>query len=421
MRVALGIFVVVLSACGSDSKGGPSLGNGGSAGAPAGGAGGQAPGTGGSSGGGAGGSGVGGGGAGGTGQTGGAASTLPRVYPPVRRATPTALIANPSYVAEAEAFRLALEVSASETERAAQAGGVNLAVAVQERFYSGGPTELLRIVKQLDDRVQGMNLDASAHACLSAAPQTLTYALPGGEVFEVKLQCLQSFGAPGSSAGWVGFGLVPASGGSSGSPEADTDIDAGALIDAGSIRADAGSADAGSDTDSGRDFYLVEGQPGGNGGAYHIDRWGNVEAWIAVAERDIPANSQVIMHLATRRAAGTLELALAGSGVGFCAAHLKTNSEFLYVSGKTNAPPPPGTQQAVGTQYCDAPRAGCFRADNLVTDLGGDSTSCSTVGAGSFELGTELDADGANDAGVNVAPGEIYTYFSEEPAGIPAF
>src|SRR5204863_1088492 len=126
--------------------------------------------------------------------------------------------------------------------------------------------------------------------------------------------------------------------------------------------------------------YLIEGQEGGNGSAYHIDRHGNVEGWIAVAERDIPGNSQVIMHLRTDKTAGTLELALAGSAVGFCAAHLKTNPEFLFVSGKTNAPPPPGTMQAVGTQYCDAVRSGCFRADDLATDLGGDSGSCTAIG-----------------------------------------
>lgn len=416
MRVALGLLVAVLAGCASDSKDGPSLGNGGSA--PEGGAGGDARGG---AAGSSGRTGMGGGGAGGSAPIGGGgdASVLPRVYPPVRNATPTALIGNPSFVAEPQAFRLAFEAAASAPARAAQQSGVNLAIAVQERFYSGGPTELLRIVKQLDDRSQGLNLDASAHACLGAAARTLAYPLPGGEVFEVKLQCLQSFGTPGSNGGYLAFGLVPASSENVG-PETNSDVDAGAGADAGT-GADAGSADAGSLADSGRDFYFVEGQPGGNGGAYHIDRWGNVEAWIAVAERDIPSNSQVIMHLVTRRAAGTLELALAGSGVGFCAAHLKTNSEFLYVSGKTNAPPPPGTQQAVGTQYCDAPRAGCFRADDLGNDLGGAATSCSAIAAASFELGAELDADGSSDAGASVTPSEIYTYFSEAPADVPAF
>src|SRR6185295_3582928 len=81
---------------------------------------------------------------------------------------------------------------------------VNLATVVQERFYSGGPTAILRVVKALDDRVQGLDTDPSAHECLTAAPVPWTYSLPGGPTFTVKLQCLQEFGAPGSpGAGWL--------------------------------------------------------------------------------------------------------------------------------------------------------------------------------------------------------------------------
>jgi hypothetical protein len=116
-----------------------------------------------------------------------------------------------------------------------------------------------------------------------------------------------------------------------------------------------------------------------------------------------------------------LELALAGSGVGFCAAHLKTNPDFLFVDGKTNAPPPPGTEQAVGTQYCDAARSGCFQASDLGTDLGSESTSCTGIGSSSFDLLVALDADTSADAGDNVVTTEIYGYFNEMPTGVPDF
>ena len=128
------------------------------------------------------------------------------------------------------------------------------------------------------------------------------------------------------------------------------------------------------------------------------------------------------MHLQTAKAASTLELALAGSGVGFCSAHLKTNPESLFVSGKTNAPPPPDTEQMVGTQYCDAERAGCFQASDLATDLGADAATCGAINSASFALTVTLDADTTADAGAaNVTPGSIYTYFSEQPAGISEF
>jgi len=350
-----------LSACSSDSASknpGEGIGKGGAGGGPTGvaGAGGA---------GGASSMQSGGGNAGSAGHTaGGTALTLPQVYAAVRAATPTALIASGSALWLGPQGELG-------TARQALEGGVNLATAVQDRFYSGGPTDLLRIVKDLDDRVQG---------------------------------------------GWVGFGIVahePADAGASDSAESASD----AAVDAGA----AGDGDAGVPF-PGRDFYLVEGQTGGNGGAYHIDSNGNVEAWIAVAERDIPANSQVLMHLRTAHVAKTLELALAGSGVGFCAAHLKTNPASLFVTGKTNAPPPPGTEQMVGTQYCDADRAGCFQASALDTDLGADSATCNAMGASSFALTVALDADTTADAGSpNVTPGSIYTYFSEKPAGVSEF
>jgi hypothetical protein len=91
------------------------------------------------------------------------------------------------------------------------------------------------------------------------------------------------------------------------------------------------------------------------------------------------------------------------------------------VSGKTNAPPPPETQQTVGTQYCDATRSGCFRATDLATDLGGDASECAAIGPSSFDVGVELDSDSSADAGVNVVTTDIYSYFNQMPAGVPDF
>jgi hypothetical protein len=414
MRRALGLILVTVFACSDDSKGGgiTDHATGGSAGSgPSGGGPGGAAGTAGVP--------VGSGGtqaAQGGSNAGSSTFTLPRVYPPVRAATPTALVAGTSYAAQP--FRGGPDQPGFGTARQALSA-ISLATAIRERFYSTGPTDLLRIVKAVDDRVQGLDLTVAAHPCLATPPVEHTYVLPGGQTFQVKLQCLQHFGTPGANSGWVGFGRVrpvSADAGASGVAATSVAVDASVPADAGS-----GAGDAGSTATDGSDFYLIEGQEGGNGGAYHIDGQGNVEGWIAVAERDIPANSQVIMHLRTDNAAGTLELALAGSAVGFCAAHLKTDPTFLFVSGKTNAPPPPGTTQAVGTQYCDEPRSGCYRADNLATDLGSESVSCAAIGPSSFREGVELDSDTSADAGVNVVTTDIYSYFSQMPAGIPDF
>jgi hypothetical protein len=412
MRIRFGLTCLLAWACSNDS-GGSKPSTEGRAGAS-----GTAVSQGGASGaagspGGGGVSGTPGSGTGGSAGTGNASIALPEVYPPVRAATPTALLGNSGLSAQSAAFR---QLASGDLGTARQAlGELTLGTAIQQRFYSTGPTDLLRIVQALDARVQGLDVNGPGHACLSTAPVAVTYALPSGETFSVALQCMQRFGTPGSNAGWVGFGIVPA-----------VTVDAGVgadLSDSGtSLASDAATpSDAGAGPSGGSDFYLIEGQEGGNGGAYHIDPHGNVEAWIAVAERDVPANSQVIMHLRTSAAAGTLELALAGAGVGFCAAHLKTDAGYLFVDGKTNAPPPGGTEQAVGTQYCDEARTGCFDATDLATDLGAASASCAAIGPSSFDIDVALDADTSADAGVNVVTSDIYTFFNQMPVNVPDF
>lgn len=322
-------------------------------------------------------------------QSGGGASNtpidLPRVYPPVRAATPTALIADPSYAAPVAHSRRHQMMGAP----------INLAQAVRERLYSPGPTSVLRIVHELDGRVSELDPRPSEHPCLTTAPVATTYSLPGGETFTVKLQCLQTFG---DGSGWLAFGFDSAL--------ATPTTDAAMLVpDGGVLGADGG----------GNNFYLIEGQDRGLGGAYRIDRTTqNVEAWIAVADNRVPENSQTLMHLVTDKAAATSELALAGSNVGFCGAHFKAGADFLFIAGKTNAPPPPG---ATGTQYCDVLRTGCFATGALTTDLGGDAAACAPLTA--FSIHTELDA--SSDPGANVIPSNVYTYFSHPPTGVPAF
>jgi hypothetical protein len=363
---------------------------------------------------------------------GGASIMLPKVYPAVRAVTPAALIADPAY---AQALTAIAQLDPGDTmpgsnpdagmilpdggsapnpggtgpnpgdtmpgnmNPGGMPGEVSLGMAVQQRFYSPGPTSLLRIVKDLDDRVAGLDPRPAKHPCLTAAPIARTFALPGGQTFTVKLQCLDSHGSD-----WVAFGfgtaLAPSDAGAS-------DDDAG-VPDGGALGADGG----------GDDFFLVQGQSTGNGGAYHVKRsTGDVEGWITVADSQSPGNSQVVMHLLTNKAAGTLELVLGGSAVGFCGAHLMTGADAIYVRGQTNAAPPPGAP--AGSQACAATRAGCFAASSLAIDLGAMSATCGAIGDGAFRITTDLDA--SPGASANVTPGMIHTYFSTVPAGVPAF
>jgi hypothetical protein len=268
-----------------------------------------------------------------------------------------------------------------------QPGAIQLATAIQERFYSAGPTSLLRIVKELDDRVAMLDTNTARHPCLTEEPVASSYALPGGQTFGVKLQCLERSGST-----WLAFGF-----------------DRAASADAGNVT-----------TDASNDFYLVTGQESGMGGAYRIEgKTGNVEAWITVADENAPTNSQVILHLLTNKQAGTLELSLAGSGVGFCAAHLKTNADYLWVSGKTNGAAPPGTDVPAGTQYCDAVRSGCFAATALASDLGAAASNCADIASDTFAIHEILDA--SSDAEGNVNPATLYGIFNTVPAGVATF
>lgn len=320
---------------------------------------------------------------------------VPRLYPLVRASTPTELIGDASFQAQAYMIQPSGGVGVLPQ---ALGGAINLAVAVRERFYSMGPTALLRIVKDLDDRVAGLETDPDKHPCLGAAPVERIFALPGGQQFVVRLQCLQNFGNPGDpGAGWVAFGFASPGGGA--------------------VDADAGMDGDGGVEDAREAFYLVEGQEGGMGGAYRV-QGDDVEAWIAVADSNAPMNSQVIMHLMTHKMPATSELALAGAGVGFCSAHLKTSTDFIFIEGKTNGAPPPGTPMMPGVQYCDDARAGCFAVSDLATELSGDDAHCRPISS-SFQIRGRLDASA--DAEANVTPSSIYMYFKQRPTGVTAF
>ena len=314
---------------------------------------------------------------------------LPQVYPPVRDVTPVQLIADGQAAGGLPREGLA---GATILGRARQRQvPINLATVVQERFYSTGPTDILRILAALDDRVLGLDTDPATHECLTASPAAWTFALPAGQSFSVKLQCLQELGTRGAAgAGWVAFGFDRAA------------------------AADAGPAAA----SNGNDFYLVEGQESGNGGAYHISgATGSVHGWLVVADRGAPLNSQVLLELLTDEPAATLELSLAGSAVGFCGAHLKANPDHLFVQGRINAPPPPGAPMT--GQYCDARRAACYSTGALDTDLGESSPECAALGPAAFAIRTELDA--STDAAANVRPAELWRLFSQRPTGVAAF
>jgi hypothetical protein len=310
---------------------------------------------------------------------------VPRIYPLVRAGTPTGLIADPADRNPGDPSLGIIDEDAGM--QGAGSEDNSLAQTVQDRLYSPGPTALLRIVRELDGRTAQLDTDPAKHACLGTVPVARTWTFPSGQSFNVQLQCMQEW-----TGGWLAFGFAPSE------PDGD---------DAGAAGAAAG----------GNDFFLVQGQEGGMGGAYRVRAGsGDVEAWITVADHRAPNNSQVVMHLLVDAAASTTELAFGGSGVGFCSAHLKTGDNYLFIRGKPNAPPPPG---APNGHYCGSERTGCFATTELNVNLGAAANGCRPIASASFGILGTLDASG--DPEGNVTPLMIYQFFDTKPQGIPAY
>lgn len=318
---------------------------------------------------------------------------FPKVFPIVRANTPSALIADSAFASGPQA---SFEVLAGEDAGVPPAGdesAIQLALAVQERLYTAGPTELLRLVHELDQRTARLDGMVSGHACLATTPVVKTIRVPGRQPFVMQLQCLEQH-----VGGWMAFGFAD-------SPDAE-------------------QRDAGVASEHARDFYLVEGQVGGMGGAYHVHEDSDptkaeVEAWITVADSRVPTNSQVLMHLLSRSVTATTELTFAGSGVGFCSAHLKVSPEYLFIQAKTNAALPPGAAMDPAVQYCDSLRLGCFATSALDVNLGPAAVGCRDLRAASFAIRTSLDASAG--AGANVTPAAVHEYFTDRVSGVPAY
>jgi hypothetical protein len=171
------------------------------------------------------------------------------------------------------------------------------------------------------------------------------------------------------------------------------------------------------DGGSASNFYFVEGRSNGGGGAYHVDtNSGDIEGWIAVADKGSPNTSQVLIHLLLHKDSGSVELTLAGSGVGFCSAHLKTTADALFIVGNTIGPIPEGETIPAGTEYCQPARMGCFNPTSLTTELDADDSACEAVNSDSFAIATDLDGTPTG----NVVASTIHKYLSTAPKGIPS-
>ena len=298
----------------------------------------------------------------------------PQAYPPTALVTPSSLVTS-------SGTKSALTVNAAATLNAvAKVTGLNVMTSLPEpsdktavmnevksRLFSAGPTNMLNLVKNVDNRMKEYDSRVSgmdkAPSCLSSTPVDVstTFSVPaatGSTSFPLFGQC-QETASPGLT---LMFG------------KKDNDW---YLVDG-----------ATKDLDGSDNCVMTMAKISGTSDADRV-----VDAYMAVVYKGLTNNftgSSALMHFKANVAAGTLELTAGGVGIGGEQIHAKTNATHVYVRMQSS------TGSAKGTLS-----HACFSA----TDLSNVAVSnCSAL-----ESSLELVSLGAKASGQYSGGGSTYT------------
>lgn len=282
----------------------------------------------------------------------GPAADLPMISPPVRAATPAGLQAP-------AARRLAAAAGA------AAAAAVDAALPPSElhdRFFSGtGPTDLMTLLAQIDQRLAEVNGADHHPACLDQAPVSYTIT-PAGQPVELAAQCYRQFsGKGGGGPAFLQFGV---SGG-----ETSLYVAVGAARLAARITPVAGSTEHTVDAWYGVGYTNATGC--GSTGTFDDCSYG-------LAELHADPSSKAF------------EMAVAGIGVGFCGVQFASDGTVLWAVGSGD----------MGST-CNARATACVSAADLAT-----AATCTPsyalpalgrrAGAGAHEFGASMYPDAPN-------------------------
>jgi hypothetical protein len=271
--------------------------------------------------------------------------SIPLIEPPVTKATPAGLIA-----------------SSLLQSSALQGGGHLLSLDLSEvksRFFSDGPTEIKQLLKDIDGRVSGINTRSSesTRSCLSATPVERSISVLG-QTQTVYFQCYDVFS---DGTGGMLFGKKD---------------------DIWYIYTNVGQQ---------RGLALIAPVVASSGEYV-------VEAWVSVGQANGSSCSETwygcsygVIHLKANSAAKLLEMTVAGTGFGYCGAHLKSEGINLYVNGSS------------GGLSLDGLAWNCVAADSVCTLAAETSQagSCSLISDASFEL-QSLGVDGQSAVGAGI-------------------
>jgi hypothetical protein len=253
----------------------------------------------------------------------GASIGAPQAYPPTAAVTPGQLViaagtGSSSFVGKKTAATRANPDSASSVaalgtlvavEPSTDAEKTAMLDTVKQRLFSEGPTNLLKLVKNVDDRMKDYDSRvasmSTAPECLSSTPVDLStvFSVPaasGTTTFPLFGQCQETINNGGMT---LMFG------------KKDTDW---YLVDG-----------ASADLDGSASCVFSMSKISGTSDADRV-----VDGYMAVdyqGKTDNFTGSTTLMHFKADVAAGTLEFTAGGIGIGPNQVHTKSNKEYLYI------------------------------------------------------------------------------------------
>ncbi len=296
----------------------------------------------------------------------------PQAYPPTKTVTPTQLVnssGTSSLVEQAYKSTLSDDISSLQVTQHDALSGTpvepstdaekNTAMAdLKSRLFSEGPTNLLKLIKNVDARMaeydQRVSGSESAPSCLSSTPVDLSsvFSVPaasGTTTLPIYGQCRDSIN-----------GLTLIFG------KKDTDW---YLVDG-----------ATKDTDGSASCVASMVKISGTTDATRV-----VDGHMVVTYKAMTNNftgSTTLMHFKSDVAAGTLEFTAGGVNIGYNQVHAKSDANYLYLLYQNSA------SSSAGTLY-----HACFKASDLtlassINDCTSLKNSLSLVSLGTKAIGS---------------------------------
>lgn len=332
----------------------------------------------------------------------------PQAYPPTKKVTPDQLAASSgtssltenTFISTMSGDMASLLVAdrfrTTPQEPSTDAAKNALMSEVKARLFSDGPTNLLKLIKNVDDRMAGYDLRSSsskdAPSCLSSAPVDLStvFTVPaatGTSAFPFFGQCRET--TSGSTDQTIVFG------------KKDNDwylVDGATTGSSGTAMCIATFAKISGTTDASRvvDGYMV----------------------VTDGKTDNFSGSTTLMHFNADVAAGSLEFTAGGVGIGFNQVHSKSDGTHVYVQAQDSVANSGALVHA------------CFNASDLTLTPISDCSalqsslalvSLGTIAAGTTSLGSAVPATSANNINLTTLISDYCGKITSSFDSVPAF